>query len=406
MKFNTLKISCLILLILFINQISAQTKFKSGYFINNSGDKVDCLIKSEGWKTNPKFFEYKLNENDKVKTGTLETVKSFVIDGISKYEKHEVMIGKDIRDLQPSKDNSELDFKKETLFLKMLIEGKVNLYQYEEGSLNIYFIKNPETSEVEQLVYKTYANQENRVKYNNRFRTQLYQALHSEKISVKLRNVDYKRDDLVEIVSLYTGDEDSESNTTYFKKTKLDFNLYGKTGIGFTSLKAEGSTPGQNFAYDNKAIFRIGVELELILPFNNNKWALFISPTYQSYENNSQWIIGEGLPSESVIETPIEYNSIETPIGIRHYFFLNDNSKLYLSGALVVDANLNSQIKTTRTEILELQSSANFMLGLGYQYRQFGVEALYFTTRDLLDRYVGISAYYDVFAFQLTYKFF
>lgn len=38
--------------------------FEKGFYIENNGKRVDCLIKNIDWLYNPESFEYKLNEND------------------------------------------------------------------------------------------------------------------------------------------------------------------------------------------------------------------------------------------------------------------------------------------------------------------------------------------------------
>ena len=38
----------------------SQIKFENGYFINNSDEKIECLIKNKDWDDNPVKFNYKL----------------------------------------------------------------------------------------------------------------------------------------------------------------------------------------------------------------------------------------------------------------------------------------------------------------------------------------------------------
>ena len=121
-------------------EIFAQNNFQKGYYINNNGNVIECLILNEDWKSSPSIFKYKISEGQDVNTASIENVSVFEINGALKYERHEVLIARNLKDLTPTQNNSELDFKKETLFLKVLVEGDVNLYQYEDGSLKIFFI--------------------------------------------------------------------------------------------------------------------------------------------------------------------------------------------------------------------------------------------------------------------------
>ena len=63
----------------------SQISFEKGYYIDNSNQKTNCLIKNIDWKNNPTQFEYKLSENSESKKKTIESIKEFGINNISKY---------------------------------------------------------------------------------------------------------------------------------------------------------------------------------------------------------------------------------------------------------------------------------------------------------------------------------
>ena len=72
--------SILFILFLFITPLTnAQAEYEAGYFINDLGEKVNCLIKNERWEINPEEFEYKLNESSAVKVGSIDDVKKFAV---------------------------------------------------------------------------------------------------------------------------------------------------------------------------------------------------------------------------------------------------------------------------------------------------------------------------------------
>ena len=54
----------LLILLIFISTFNsyAQTSFEKGYFINNEGQKTDCLIKNIDWKDNPTEIKFKYTE--------------------------------------------------------------------------------------------------------------------------------------------------------------------------------------------------------------------------------------------------------------------------------------------------------------------------------------------------------
>ncbi|WP_417619381.1 hypothetical protein [Oceanihabitans sediminis] len=66
-----------ILIVILSANCYSQIIYENGYYIDNSGNKVDCLIKNVDWKDNPTSFEYKLTENSDKNIATLNTVKEF-----------------------------------------------------------------------------------------------------------------------------------------------------------------------------------------------------------------------------------------------------------------------------------------------------------------------------------------
>ena len=56
----------LLLTVLAVNS-NAQVNFDKGYFIDNNGQKTECLIKNADRGNNPSSFEYKLSESSEPK---------------------------------------------------------------------------------------------------------------------------------------------------------------------------------------------------------------------------------------------------------------------------------------------------------------------------------------------------
>lgn len=108
----------------------SQVSFEKGYYIDNTNQKINCLIKNVDWKNNPTEFEYKLAENSEPKKTTIKTIKEFGIDNISKYVRSTVNIDRSSESINNLSNDKNPIFKEEELFLKVLVEGKATLYQY------------------------------------------------------------------------------------------------------------------------------------------------------------------------------------------------------------------------------------------------------------------------------------
>src|SRR5690606_28302403 len=121
--------------------------------------------------------------------------KEFGIDNISKYIREIVNIdrsGESINNL--SRDKNPI-LNKEELFLKVLVEGKSNLYEYVDGNLRRYFYTK-ENADIEQLIFKSYRTEEGNIGRNNKFREQLWVDLKYPDFKIsKIESVDYNKRD-------------------------------------------------------------------------------------------------------------------------------------------------------------------------------------------------------------------
>ena len=72
----------------------SQEVFKKGYFINNSNQKIECLIKNIEFVNTPTKFKYKLSQNGTIQKATIQNVKEFGIYNVYKYIRAKTNIDK------------------------------------------------------------------------------------------------------------------------------------------------------------------------------------------------------------------------------------------------------------------------------------------------------------------------
>jgi hypothetical protein len=382
-----MKNQLLTILISFISlQTFAQISFEKGYYIDNSGAKIDGYIKNIDWKNNPTEFQYKQSENSEKQTITIENVKAFEIFNAAKYERHTVNIdtsNQNINDLDGS-DQPRWEFKQ--LFLKVLIEGKASLYSYIEGNLRKYFFKKDD-AEIEQLVFKKYMATETRIGENTLFRKQLWDAFKCGDIPKKVKNTLYNRRSLTKIFESYNACEGTDV-INYEARVKRDrLNISVKPGVSFSSVEIGNSgIPNYNFDFENQVGFQLGVEAEFILNFNRNKWALLIEPTYISYAAEQEFIYIQTATETRATKVVLDYSAIEVPIGFRYYSFISDSSKLFINAFYMFNITLNDELYAERRELLQakITPKGNFAIGVGYKYaNKYSVEFRYKTPRQL-----------------------
>lgn len=377
----------------------SQINFEKGYYINNAGQKIDCLIKNIDWKNNPTEFLYKLSENTEPKKETINSVKEFEIINGSKYINRKVSIDRSSETLKDLSTTKNPISKEEQLFLKVLIEGKANLYLYQDGNLKRFFYKT-DTSSIKQLIFKSYRITYNRIGKNNRYKQQLWSTLKCENISTKeIENINYNKKELVNLFIKYNSCNNS-TFTNFEKKQKKDlFNLTIRPGINNSSLSIENIlSNSSDIDFGNELSFRFGIEAEFVMPFNKNKWAILAEPTYQYFKS-------EKITNTQIIN--VDYKSIELSLGLRHYFFLNNNSKIFINGLYIIDLNMNSKIDFENTTNLTIKTDGNLAFGIGYNYNQkYSLEMRYGSGRAILGGYIYWNSDYESLSIIFGYTLF
>ncbi len=374
-----------LLAILFTLNSFAQITFDQGYFINDKDEKIDCWIKNVDWRNNPNKFQYKLSENAESQTATIESVKEFGINNFSKYQRVTVEIDRSSKELPDMSTSRDPNFKKEQLFLKILVEGSAILFFYQEKNLKRYFIKTVDT-EIEQLVYKKYKTFEKQVKENRQYLVQLRDQLKCKSTTTKkLKKLEYQKKPLVKMFEEYNQCVNVPF-INYEKLNKRDlFNLSIRPGVQLNSLNM--NLGGKDIEFDKSLGFRIGLELEFILPFNQNKWSVFAEPTFQNSKTTAE-VSSIIINSQTNTVTSV-YNSIELPMGFKYYLFLNPNSKIFLNGAYLLDLSLPSKISFESGADYKYGGGNNltngWVLGIGYNYKsKYHLEVRYGFNRDPL----------------------
>lgn len=385
----------------------SQITFEKGYFIDNSDNKTECLIKNLDWRNNPVSFNYKIDEASQINTGTLKDIKLFEIYNHAKYVRATLKIDRSSSDLSKLSDTGIPVFVEETLFLEQLVDGDADLYKYVNGNLFRYFFQ-VGNQDIEQLIYKPFEVEPTMIAYNEEYKHQLETALICASMnSEKIKTTAYKEKDLTSLFLKYNkcADPDFEFKS---KTAKGVLNLSLRPRMNFASLVLANSNSKSRFEMENKISFGLGAEAEYVFPFNKNKWSIIIEPTYQSYKAEKTTDVNN-LSGGKLITTVV-YNSIELPLGLRHYMYLNAQSKLFINLQYVIDLNVNSSIDFKRSDnatfnSIHVRSVPNLALGVGYNYNEkYGVEFRFFNNREVTaDYYYWLSKYQNM-SLILSYK--
>ena len=148
-----IRLTFTIVLLFFTFLAFSQDEFVPGYYINIEGDKIDCLIKKLGWKNTPQHFRYKLDKKGSPEKMERQNIREFGIKESRRFIKYTVDVDQSFNDEFQDKVNSAYaidakiigtdslpDWRNETLLLEIVVEGDVDLLNYQSGAKNRFFI--------------------------------------------------------------------------------------------------------------------------------------------------------------------------------------------------------------------------------------------------------------------------
>lgn len=305
-------------------------------------------------------------------------------------------------------------FSKQTVFLKTIVEGKYTLYKYSNENVKRFFYQTD--GQTEPLIFKRYLISDSKIAKNNKYLKQLQDISGCENItSAQLSNVEYRESDLKALFIKFNscGEGSTEYKSFDHETNKKFFHLSVRPGINFSSLDIKNKSPNNVFDsdYGSKNNFRIGLEAEFVLPFNNNKWAIIVEPTYQYFKADQEVFTTTILGDQVSNKASLKYLSVEVPLGLRYYAFLNSRSKLFFNAAVIFDipmgdSKLTYNIHYFAQDEYKMESSANFGLGIGYKYNdRYSVEFNMHTKRNFLKSGQNDTAYQN-FSIILGYTLF
>lgn len=393
----------------------AQNNFESGYFLNKGNSKTECLILNEDWKDTPSSIKYKLGENSEILTIQQEDINCLEIYQICKYTRESVDLDVSTTDYNKMSPNQNPEYDNRSILLKHLIEGKATLYSYRKGDIFKFFYK-IDDGLITPLIHKHFLSTDNNtVIENNYYRTQLLKNLSCNNISKEnIKKVEYYTKSLVNIFTVYNNCKNSDIVKYQKKNSKFDFNLTARISGSFNDLKMTNiinTYYTDNLELNSIFMFKPGLEAELILPINNNKWGLTFETSYSNFkkkQENQEEITRGNQP----LSVDVKYQSINLDIGFRYYMFLMNESKIYLGAGVSVHNDFKSNAvkyyyEYNPTTTYDTKTETNLAFSAGYKlYNRYTAEFRIYTKSDITSDYMKHFSPMKSFSLTLGYTIF
>ena len=359
------KITYFLFALLLSTYAQGQTKFESGYFVDKQNKKTNCLIKNNKWLDSPKSITYKLSELGEEFQLDASMINGFALNSGPIYITLTDEFPYYVQKVAQGNPNPEITVKKRTVFLKQIVQGKAALFEHRTGNEFIYAYNLEENGTLKVLLYNEYIGIDGKIRTNNVFRNQLFKNVNCGK-NQNIQKLTYTKKSLTAYFDSYNNclstDNNSEAQSVLEKpKSKLSVILWAGVqrydfAIALRSVILD---------YSKTITPKLGLELENIFPFNNNKWSVLLSAAYTAHTS-------EARNSNSLLISTFELNRIEALLAARHYMFLNDKSSFFLEAGSAFDFDYNKNITNAGFASAEEASNVSFafVAGVGYAYNQ------------------------------------
>ena len=359
----------------------AQIDFQPGYYIRNDGTKVSCLIKDRGWRNNPKNIVCKTSPDAAPVTIGQESITEFSV-GNAKYQRFSIDVDTSAQGLEDLGRSWLSQFRHETAILRVLVEGKATLFVYRNGDRTKFYFK-LNTATPQPLIFKQYMSDGGSIATNLGYITQLSDSLTCSSSNLPdPTTLRYEEKGFVRYFIAYNACMKSPYTDYWAKTGKTAVHLFIKPGLDLSDAKLTDNSSASAHSYDfgSQPSFRIAAELEIVLPFNRNKWALVFEPAYLSYS---------GKTSSG---SHLDYKAVQALLGARYFLIVAGPSKLYLTGSIYADFPTNTNL-IYGSDAIQFSTHFGASFSAGYRlHDRFGIELKYSIPRGLLDNYYYLRA--------------
>ncbi|WP_053972338.1 porin family protein [Mangrovimonas sp. ST2L15] len=371
--------------------LHAQNNFIPGSITTMDGTTRNGEINFQDWKRSPKQIEFRIGDENIIYTPDL--LQEFTVNQetyISRYTSLDVTE----QNLDKMHADTPVEFMDVHIFMKQIVSGTINLYEYFD-SRSHYFVEKGD--DFRELNYRQMLTKDSKLRPQKNFIGQL-NLLFSDCKSLKVSNsLDYKRDDLIEVVEKYN--HCGETEYTYQKQNKVKSNYGVFAGVGLTKLKFE-RTSGvfEGFEPEYAVSYTVGGFYELFINNSLEKWSVLGELGYFSVQDSYEYsfVYSPALDYKSHQNLEFDLSTIYLNLIVRYRFNTN-NQKIVpfleagpsfnyaLSGSLEVDQRKdnveveNHYVFDARDVIYGLQ------LGVGVDISQFNFGIRYIANTKVLN---------------------
>ncbi|MEN7546493.1 porin family protein [Rapidithrix thailandica] len=288
--------SILILLVISLPCL-AQKQLEQGVLYTMDGDSINGQIDYKNWDQNPEKFTFQASNGVKTQYD-LNTAKGFKVtrsDGFPEIYERAIVEVESSPYRFPLASSAQLEFKLDTVFLRVLSRGKLDLYYLKDkiGKEHFYIHKEGETEGIIELVLKNYyiidpIDKRRKVAAFTKYRNQLTALTIDSKKSLasSINRLPYKIEPITKLVEKYNHSDDAEVPKTYtFQKQKLKTQIWLNAGFTSTKLNFEGRSSNKIEKADFGQAYSwvAGIGLNVFIPRTKQRISFYPELLIRSY---------------------------------------------------------------------------------------------------------------------------
>lgn len=388
MKFFT------VLAVVLTTAFSCVAQDVKGYYVTTSGQRVEGFFKDADF-TDASLLQFKETKVTPYHTFPANEAKEYGIGTAYKFVKVTVKYDASSSYDDGITSDSEPEWKEDTIFLNVLMEGSLTLYSYYHKGFKFFY--SVSGAAPQQLIYKKYKAADGQILKNETFKEQLSKDAVCEKLkSSDYNDLYYTKFSLEKFAGKYNTCK-NDKPSTYTNQSKKDENsitIAVYAGVRSSSFKIKNSDPA--VAKDNAFNWAAGIEGAVKIN-EERSWEVFGRVEYEklSFENS-----GTTNRTYNSLTTTYTYKGslFSMGLGPRYNLYL-DNSRLYIDamGSLAIPSGeiesynifVPSSSPSYTTQNLPEATETTFYvtLGVGYEFgERVGLEVRYYSPKNILSR--------------------
>lgn len=317
------------LLIFLFTNLYAQNKFELGYYIDQSGNKIEGEISEIRLNNFPSsFIIRKKGKEEIIKTNKVSLIKY----GTLVFEKKKFQYDPSLRmDIANMSKQREFHLVNKTAFVQLMVNGDTRLYKYLENGVSTFFYETA-NNQLTTLKYKKYLENGTDINENKEFISQLKEVKNIKDNSDEgyYNAVKYNDTDLVNYFTKFNGKSNKEN-----KKSKVFFNVFAGYSISSMDINFLQDLPAESHQH-----ITVMPEIEYVLNNNiMNPTSFYFNLKYRAVKADYEEIyVRENWKHQ------VDYQSLLFSFGAKKYFISSKDMKFYGKLGFGVDIPLKSEI--------------------------------------------------------------